>query len=227
MNGLINPIKRSLVVFNIILLVALFTPYYTISSGGYYPTLLIFLLGGFVGVVLTISSIIFTFKYKIKLSIVFCFIGTMVIMINLIGPIQIVGDNQLGLGFYLGLISSIGLLITNILQFKLIPVEMDLKKKAHQDLVSLAEMDFDKKIRLSGMIKSENKIDLNEAQNIIGIPKNKMKSMIHDFMKEGDLKGVFDMDTFIITSNIEVFIQMLDRSFEEWEKTPKRKAGKN
>ena len=104
---------------------------------------------------------------------------------------------------------------------------MDLKKKAHQDLVSLTEMDFDKKIRLSGMIKSEKKIDLNEAQNILGIPKDKLKSLIHDFIKADELNGVFEKDTFIIASNIENFIQMLERSFEEWEKTPKRKAGKN
>ena len=104
---------------------------------------------------------------------------------------------------------------------------MGLKKKAHQDLVSLTEMDFDKKIRLSGMIKSEKQIDLNEAQNILGIPKDKLKSLIHSFIKEGELNGVFEKDTFIIASNIENFIQMLERSFEEWEKTPKRKAGKN
>jgi hypothetical protein len=229
---LLNLIKMSFIVFSIIFLITLVVPYYSYSDPyNNPPGLGLLLYGGIEGYGFVIISIFLTFSNKIKYSITLCFIGIGLIALNiwLISPIPMIsaGSVSIQIGFYLVPLSMIGFLITNILQFKLITIENDLKAQKYREYLSLTESNLENKTNLLEMIKSEKKLDLDEAQNIIGIPKAKVKATIYDLVGEGKLEGSFKENIFMIISNIDDFVRMLDQSFKEWEETTRKKAGKS
>ena len=229
---LLNLIKMSFIVFSIIFLITLFIPYYSYSDPYINPPgLSLLLYGGIEGYGFVIISIFLTFGYKIKYSIILCFIGIGLIALNIwvISSVPMLSADSVSIqaGFYIVPLSMIGFLITNILQFKLIAIENDLKAQKYREYLSLTESNLEKKTNLLEMIKSEKKLDLDEAQNIIGIPKAKVKAIIYDLVGEGKLEGSFKENIFTIISNIDDFVRMLEQSFKEWEETTRRKAGKS
>lgn len=88
------------------------------------------------------------------------------------------------------------------------------------------EEEFDKKTRLFGMIKAEKKINLKTADEYIGMEKKDMRAMIYDLVGEGKIEGEFQGDLFVIKSDIDDFIKVLDSSFLSWEEKEKHQSSK-
>ena len=76
------------------------------------------------------------------------------------------------------------------------------------------------------MIKVEKRINLEKAQEYLGVPERETKGFIYDLFGQGKLEGVFQGNEFIISSNVDDFIKALDYSFMEWEDKTDRHIGK-
>ena len=184
--------------------------------------------GGWIGLLIASLSIILLFYYKIKYSIAVQLIGYVLIGIDLIivmlYKILIPQEYDLGLGFYIGFISWIGLCVLTLIIFRFRKVEVQIKKKKEEfqerKIKTMTErigIDFDKKNRLFGMINAEKQINIEIAFKDLKIPEDEIKGLIYDLVGEGKIKGEFQGKNFIITSDIDDFLKALDASFLDWE----------
>ncbi|MHA1518947.1 MAG: hypothetical protein ACTSRK_02075 [Promethearchaeota archaeon] len=78
------------------------------------------------------------------------------------------------------------------------------------------------KTRLFGMIKTEGKIILERAEEYLGMSMEEIRGLIYDMVGEGKIEGKFQKNEFIITSGINNFVDLLDSSFDLWEKNSKK-----
>jgi hypothetical protein len=90
----------------------------------------------------------------------------------------------------------------------------------------IKEMKLYSKDRLANLIQRTNQLNLNFAKMILRIPKKKIKTLIYDLAGEGKILGEFQGDTFIIFSDIDKFIEILNSAFESWGKKEKVGEGK-
>ena len=78
---------------------------------------------------------------------------------------------------------------------------------------------FDQRTRLYGIIKVHNEVDLGNAEDILGVKRKEVEGLIYDLVGEGKVEGEFRGGKFVITSNVEDFIQALDAAFSQWGQT--------
>jgi len=102
-------------------------------------------------------------------------------------------------------------------------IQEELKQKTNNVEIpvlipSRDKITFDQKTRLFGMIKVEKRIKLTEANQYLGMNKNDIKGLIYDLVGEGKIDGEFQGEDFIISSDVNDFIEALDASFEDWKK---------
>lgn len=86
--------------------------------------------------------------------------------------------------------------------------------------------DFDQKTRLFGMIKVEKQIDLAQASKIVRMPADEIKGLIYDLVGEGKIEGEFQGAVFVISSDVNNFIDALDDSFSDWSERDQITGGK-
>ncbi|MHA1298611.1 MAG: hypothetical protein ACTSO9_04110 [Candidatus Helarchaeota archaeon] len=95
-----------------------------------------------------------------------------------------------------------------------------LKKK--KDLIQL-----DHRKVLYGMIRTKKQIDLKEATKILkGVSKSDIQGLLYELAGEGEVKGSFDGDLFIIESDVDDFIDKLEDEFTSWTDKEEKKEGK-
>jgi len=87
-------------------------------------------------------------------------------------------------------------------------------------IVPIANLDYKK--RLYGMIRLEKEINVTDAAKFLGVPKKQIKELLYDLAGENAIEGRFKDDLFIITSDIDDFINDLEESFKKWEKPSKK-----
>ncbi|NVM34112.1 MAG: hypothetical protein HWN81_00855 [Candidatus Lokiarchaeota archaeon] len=73
------------------------------------------------------------------------------------------------------------------------------------------------KKRLFGMIRLRKEIDINEAAQFLQIEPHLIEELLYDLAGEKSIQGTFQGSRFIIESDIDQFINVLDHSFYRWE----------
>ncbi len=101
-------------------------------------------------------------------------------------------------------------------------------------LLSIIYMTFVKRYKkrkeefkiIEGMLKLEKKINLEVASNVIGCSIEELKNLIYNLAEGNKVSGEFKGDVFMVESEIDVFVELLDKEFSKWEKIEKDKKGK-
>jgi len=78
-----------------------------------------------------------------------------------------------------------------------------------------------KKKILYGMLKTRGKIDLNIVEKILGLSKNEIEKSIYLLVGENKISGRFEQEIFILESNIDSFIELLELEFMSWNEKEK------
>ena len=185
-------------------------------------------------------SIVYLHYYKINSSIISEILACLSICVSLFivvidlfmnnskcGNDLLLGVFTLNIGFYLCLISLIGFCGITLVLFRKRNLENIVKEIKFTEMVQKLDVSFDQKNRLFGMIKLDKRINLESANEILGISENKIRGILYDLAGEGKIYGEFQGKEFIITSNIDEFITALDASFEEWEQKVESKEKKS
>ena len=90
--------------------------------------------------------------------------------------------------------------------------ELQIKKEEVKVITSKA------KKRLLGMIKGEQQVNLDYASQIINMDQDTIRGLIYDLIAEDKVEGTFQENIFIISSDVNEFIDNLLNKFNEWEK---------
>ncbi|MFW9989095.1 MAG: hypothetical protein ACFFC3_10600 [Candidatus Odinarchaeota archaeon] len=90
--------------------------------------------------------------------------------------------------------------------------ELQIKKEESKVIVSEA------KKRLFGMIKGEGKVNLDFASEIINMDQNTIRGLIYDLIAEDKVEGTFQENIFLITSDVNTFIDDLLNKYDDWER---------
>lgn len=84
----------------------------------------------------------------------------------------------------------------------------------------------DQKKRLFGMIKLRKEIDLNEAGKFLKTTPSEIEALLYDLAGENVIQGKFEQNKFVIESDIDNFLKVLDDSFSKWSQKKETKTGK-
>jgi len=93
--------------------------------------------------------------------------------------------------------------------------------------VELAEKDKVKLKQLFGMIKLKGKIDLNKAKEIMNISKDEIEGLIYELVGSNQISGRLEGAVFVVESDVDTFIEFLEKEFSYWDSAEKSKYGKN
>lgn len=179
--------------------------------------------GGWEGFILICISTVCIFFYKMKFAVFFQIIGCILIFINVLIIVfqSSLSYLSLAIGTILGIIALCGFVVNVVPMFIKRKLEKEKAREKFQVMLRRTSGDVNLKTRLLGMIKVEKQINLEAAQKMLNVPKSEIKDLIYDLVGEGKLDGEFQGQNFVIFSDIDVFISILDSSFQEWnEKTP-------
>lgn len=100
-------------------------------------------------------------------------------------------------------------------------------KKKEVSTVSKVEkpkMDSETKNKLFGMIKLRKEVDLDKASEFFNIPAKQIESLLYELAGEDRIQGKFQGNKFLIESDVNNFLDVMDDSFKKWE-TDQRKTG--
>lgn len=78
------------------------------------------------------------------------------------------------------------------------------------------------KKRLFGMIRLRKEIDINEAAQFLQVEPHLIEELLYDLAGEKSIQGKFQGSRFIIESDVDQFINVLDHSFNQWEASQSR-----
>ncbi len=99
------------------------------------------------------------------------------------------------------------------------------KKKASmkKPKVNIEEPAIDQKKRLYGMIKLRREIDLEEATEFLKISRRDLEGLLYDLAGDNIIQGKFEKDKFLIESDVDNFLNVLDNSFQQWSDNRSKK----
>ena len=67
------------------------------------------------------------------------------------------------------------------------------------------------------MIKLRREIDLDKAAEYFNILPKQIETLLYDLAGENIIQGRFEGDKFIIESDVDNFLNVLDKSLDKWE----------
>ncbi|MFX1501625.1 MAG: hypothetical protein ACFFDH_11735 [Promethearchaeota archaeon] len=98
-----------------------------------------------------------------------------------------------------------------------------LKKGTEKEIITeVGEPETDYKKRLFGMIRLRKEINLDEAAEFLNLKPKDIESLLYELAGENTIQGSFQGNKFIIESDIDQFINVLDHSFDRWEDSQNR-----
>lgn len=80
--------------------------------------------------------------------------------------------------------------------------------------------------RLFGMIKLKERVNTRAAADLLGVTAAEIEKLLFDLAGEGRIEGRLEGEEFVITSNVDEFVETLDASFREWGERVGRHDGK-
>ncbi|MFX1501626.1 MAG: hypothetical protein ACFFDH_11740 [Promethearchaeota archaeon] len=93
-----------------------------------------------------------------------------------------------------------------------------LKKATEKEIITeRSEINNVNKKKLFGMIRLRKEINLDEAAEFLNLKPKEIESLLYELAGENTIQGIFQGSKFIIESDIDQFIDVLDRSFIQWE----------
>lgn len=217
---------------------------YTYSYGGWpYTTyhtyrlgLDAYMYGGFPGIVILFISYVALVKIRNKITKITGLLGSILLGINFIILFSAMGtipSLQFYPPYFIGLICAICIIALNIFIHyvsKIDLAELNREKKPKKsfeqsvvDQVLIPEkgvaskFDSADKKRLYGMIKLRKEIDLEKAAEFFTIDAKQIEALLYDLAGDDIIQGRFEGNKFIIESNVDDFLSVLDKSFDAWE----------
>lgn len=77
--------------------------------------------------------------------------------------------------------------------------------------------DINYRKRLYGIIRLREEIELEEAAKFLNISEDESEAILYDLGLEKKIQGKFIEDKFVVKSDIDNFLDMLDSQFENWK----------
>ena len=106
---------------------------------------------------------------------------------------------------------------------KVIPI-VEIPKVPEVPKEEVVKMDEDQKKKLYGMIKLRKEIDLEKASEFFNVPSKTIESLLYELAGEDRIQGKFDGNKFIIESDVNNFLDLLDDSFTKWDVDSQKKG---
>lgn len=213
------------IVFFILLLISAIFPYFSEDLFMFEEFGLLWLgFGGYEGLFLVLLAIIFILYYKIRFAIIFQVISCCSLFFNLF---YILGTSHpLSFGIIFLVICLCGFAVNIFFLFKIRNLEKEHAEQKFQVMLKRTGGGGNIKNRLFGMIKVEKQLNLKTIQEMLKIPKEDIKALIYELVGEGKLEGEFQDEVFLISSDIDEFLEALDSSFQGWEQAIHKKEKK-